>query len=221
MSMNAADSPLFRPVGWDGLLVEVADLEAAEAMYRLVRRLIADPAVPLEPPRDVVPAARTVLLDTVADVDGWQRAIRRGAAGVGDDLQAARTGDAAEVTVLRTRYQGPDLEAVAARWSCPADEVVRRHAAATYRVAFCGFAPGFAYCTSDPPAPPVPRREEPRTSVPAGSVALAGRFCGIYPRAMPGGWQVIGSTDAVLFDPDRAEPALLNPGDRVRFEPAT
>jgi KipI family sensor histidine kinase inhibitor len=208
----------FRPVGRDALLVEVADVDEAAAVYRLVRRLAAERQASLQPPRDVVPAARTVLLDHIADVEAWQRLLQSHAASLADEgsLPGAVTGS--EI-VLRVRYDGPDLDRVAAAWRCTPDEVVRRHAEAGYRVAFCGFAPGFAYCTSDREAPPVPRRDEPRTSVPAGSVGLAGRYCGVYPQTMPGGWQLVGTTDAVMFDAARGEPALLNPGDRVRFEP--
>jgi KipI family sensor histidine kinase inhibitor len=187
-------------------------------VYRLVRRLAADRQARLQPPRDVVPAARTVLLDHVADVEAWQHLLQSHAASLADErtVPGAVTGN--EI-VVRVRYDGPDLDRVAAAWRCTPEEVVRRHAEAGYRVAFCGFAPGFAYCTSDHEGPSVPRRDEPRTSVPAGSVGLAGRYCGVYPQTMPGGWQLVGTTDAVMFDAGRAEPALLNPGDRVRFEP--
>jgi KipI family sensor histidine kinase inhibitor len=206
-----------RPVGRHALLVEVADVDAAAAVYRLVRRLIADDEASLSPPRDVVPAARTVLLDRVADVEGWQRLLRSSAASLADEQAVPEAGTGTEI-VLRVAYDGPDLDEVAAAWRCTPEEVVRRHCEDVHRVAFCGFAPGFAYCTSERRAPPVPRRDEPRTSVPAGSVGLAGRYCGVYPRTMPGGWQLVGTTDAVMFDARRAEPALLNPGDRVRFQ---
>ncbi len=85
-------------------------------------------------------------------------------------------------------------------------------------MAFCGFAPGFAYCVPTEPLPEVPRRDVPRERVPSGSVALAGEYCGVYPTEMPGGWQLLGRTTAVLFDPGREEPALLVPGDSVRFQ---
>jgi KipI family sensor histidine kinase inhibitor len=208
----------FRPVGRHALLVEVADVDAAAAVYRLVRRLAADGHGSPKPPRDVVPAARTVLLDRVADVEGWQQLLQSHAASVTDD-RSVPTAETGTEIVLRVAYHGPDLDTVAAAWRCTPEEVVRRHSEAVYRVAFCGFAPGFAYCTSEPEAPSVPRRDEPRTSVPAGSVGLAGRYCGVYPQTMPGGWQLVGSTDAVMFDAGRAEPALLTPGDRVRFQP--
>jgi KipI family sensor histidine kinase inhibitor len=209
----------FRSVGRDALLVEVADVDAAQATYRLVRRIAKDPGSSLAPPRDVVPASRTVLLDKLDDVAGWKRALLDRAADVSGGQRPSGV-EAVHEVVIVVRYDGPDLDQVAAAWGCAADEVVRRHVAANYRVAFCGFAPGFAYCASDPPAPITPRRAQPRMSVPAGSVGLGGRYCGVYPRTMPGGWQLVGSTDAVVFDPSRAEPALLNPGTVVRFEPA-
>lgn len=212
----------FRPVGRNGLLVEVADARAAQAAYRLVRRLLADGTADLAPPRDVVPAAKTVLLDQVSDVRGWQRALSACASEIDDAsrTEGSEASEPGERTVIQVRYDGPDLDLVADLWRCSPEELVRRHVAARYRVSFCGFAPGFAYCTSEPRTPDVPRRDEPRTSVPAGSVGLADEFCGVYPRAMPGGWQLIGTTDAVLFDSKHPAPALLEPGDLVRFEEA-
>jgi KipI family sensor histidine kinase inhibitor len=96
-------------------------------------------------------------------------------------------------------------------------EVVSAHTATPWRVGFGGFAPGFAYLVGGDPRLEVPRRAEPRPSVPAGAVGLAGRYSGIYPRSSPGGWQLIGHTDAVLFDVDADPPALLQPGMTVRF----
>lgn len=89
-----------------------------------------------------------------------------------------------------------------------------------FRVAFCGFAPGFGYLTGLPERFHLPRRATPRTAVPAGSLALAGEYAGVYPRSSPGGWQLIGSTDAVLWDPQREPAALFAPGVRVRFTEA-
>lgn len=118
---------------------------------------------------------------------------------------------------IRVVYDGPDLAVVARHCGLPAEEIVRRHAAATWTVGFAGFAPGFAYLTGGDPALEVPRLDRPRPRVEAGSVGLAGRFSGIYPRPSPGGWQLIGRSDAPLWDLDRDDPALLHPGDRVRF----
>jgi KipI family sensor histidine kinase inhibitor len=98
-----------------------------------------------------------------------------------------------------------------------ADEVVRRHTGTEWTVAFCGFAPGFGYLTPDGEPWDVPRRDSPRTRVPAGAVALAGGFSGVYPRESPGGWQLIGRTDVAVFDVARDPAALLRPGVRVRF----
>lgn len=125
--------------------------------------------------------------------------------------------------VIAVRYggnDGPDLAEVVQRTGLSADEVVRRHVAGRYRVAMLGFAPGFPYLLGLDPALAVPRRADPRTRVPAGSVAIGGGQTGIYPADLPGGWQVIGRTQQRLFDPAAAEPTLLRAGDRVRFEPA-
>src|SRR5690606_7543107 len=122
-------------------------------------------------------------------------------------------------------YDGEDLEDVAELLGMSTDALICVHSRATWTVAFGGFAPGFPYLVADDPheasGPPweVPRRAEPRTSVPAGAVGLASRYCGIYPRPSPGGWQLIGRSDAPLFDVHREPPALLSPGTRVRFTP--
>jgi KipI family sensor histidine kinase inhibitor len=204
----------FRPVGDRAVLVELGSRARAAAAYRIVRALVdRDPSLAV----DVVPAATTVLLDGIVDASRWHEALSQsavdGALAEHDDERAV------EPVVIGVRYDGEDLEAVADAWGCAPGEVAERHASADFTVAFCGFAPGFAYCTSDPPLPAVPRRREPRARVPAGAVAVAAEYCGVYPRAMPGGWQLIGATDAVLFDPRRDQPALLTPGARVRFEP--
>lgn len=187
-----------RPVGRDALLVEVASPQDAVALaaWARARDLAAD----------VVPGAETVLFDGVVDADV-----------LSDGLEswtpaAVPVGREVELSVV---YDGPDLETVAAAWGCDVGEVAVRHQAAELVSAFCGFAPGFAYQSGLEVS--VPRLATPRTRVPAGSVALAGIWCGVYPVASPGGWQIIGTTDAVLWDPQRPEPALLAPGTRVRF----
>lgn len=114
---------------------------------------------------------------------------------------------------------GPDLADVAARTGLSVDEVIARHAAPTYRVAFIGFLPGFPYLMGLDPALHLPRRATPRTRVPAGAVAIGGAQTGIYPVASPGGWHLIGRTALSLFDPAASPPSLLRAGDRVRFRP--
>lgn len=196
-------------VGQDAVLVEVADAATALDLALWARDRLAV--------REVVPAARTVLLDGLArpaevseELAGWTP---------GEGL--AEEGDPVDVAV---HYDGPDLAVVAEAWGIAAEQVPERHAEAQYVVAFCGFAPGFSYLTAregdGPVPPPVPRRDSPRSRVEPGSVGLAGPFTGIYPTASPGGWQLIGRTDAPLWRPDREPPALLPPGTRVRFVPA-
>ncbi|KGN37775.1 5-oxoprolinase subunit B family protein [Knoellia subterranea] len=199
------------PAGHGGLLVECADLTDVMNLHRALEA--SRPAGVV----DIVPAARTVL---VTLSDGAPRAEVVAAIHAVDTRSLTETADRAEVVVPVT-YDGGDLEDVAELTGIPVDEVVRRHAAADYVVAFTGFAPGFAYIAGGDPALHVPRRATPRTRVPAGSVSLAGEFTGIYPRVGPGGWQLIGRTDVVLWDLQRESPALLTPGTPVRFEAVT
>lgn len=188
------------------LLVEAADLDEA------MRLNLAWDGVPGIVER--IPGARTVLVRFDP--------VRTTAAALGEALTAAQV-DAEHVPHLRevtiaVRYDGEDLAEAAGLLGVSADELVGRHLAADWQVAFSGFAPGFGYIVSSDPLFDVPRRSSPRTRVPAGSVALAGQFTGVYPRESPGGWQLIGRTDAVMWDIDRDPPALLAPGTSVRFE---
>jgi KipI family sensor histidine kinase inhibitor len=114
-------------------------------------------------------------------------------------------------------YDGPDLADVASHTGLSEEAIVSAHTGTPWTVAFGGFAPGFAYLVGGDERLAVPRRDSPRTSVPAGSVGLAGEYSGVYPRSSPGGWQLIGRTDTVMFDVDRDPPALLAPGSLVRF----
>ncbi|MEV5243156.1 5-oxoprolinase subunit PxpB [Streptomyces cinnamoneus] len=197
------------PVGSRALLVEVATAEEAQALHAELLRRRAAGALP--PVREIVPAARTVLLDGLADPHAL-------AADLASWNVPPLPGADTEPVVLPVRYDGADLAEVAALWGVGEDEVVRLHTGTEFRVAFCGFAPGFGYLTGLPERLHVPRRATPRTAVPAGSVGLAGPYTGVYPRSSPGGWQLIGRTDAVLWDPGREPAALLAPGTRVRFE---
>jgi KipI family sensor histidine kinase inhibitor len=178
---------------------------------------------------DVVPASRTVLIElaehrhqaaTRARLDGLR--VERSATFPGSRApgrQAADidpTGLDADVTI-DVVYDGADLDEVARLAGLSPEQVVAAHTAAPMRVGFGGFAPGFAYLVGGDERLHVPRRAEPRTRVPAGSVGLAGEFSGVYPRESPGGWQLIGRTDAVLWDVERDPPALLIPGSRVQF----
>lgn len=187
------------------LLVEAADLDEA------MRLNLAWEGVPGVIER--IPGARTVLVR----FDPLRVSARELSAVLSrtrvDAGHAPHTG---EVTIP-VRYDGEDLDEVARLLGVSAEEVVNRHLAAGWQVAFSGFAPGFGYAVGADPLFDVPRRSSPRTRVPAGSVALAGHFTGVYPRESPGGWQLIGRTDAVMWDIDRDPPALLSPGTLVRF----
>jgi KipI family sensor histidine kinase inhibitor len=194
--------------GPHALLVEVDDLAAAQALHAEIERRRQGGWAPSL--LDVVPGARTVLLDGLAD----PQAAARDLAGWSIPPAAGESGPLVEISCV---YDGPDLEAVAEQWGVAPAEVGAIHAAAAYTVAFCGFGPGFAYLTGLPSVRAVARRSSPRSTVPAGSVALAGAYTGIYPRPSPGGWQLIGRTDAVLWDEHREPAATLVPGTRVRF----
>jgi KipI family sensor histidine kinase inhibitor len=166
---------------------------------------------------DIVPAARTVLLKL--DGPGRQSAVRSrlGKLTVASDPEAAAPADP---TVIDVVYDGADLAEVAELTGMSLAQVIDAHSANPWKVGFCGFAPGFAYLVGGDARLAVPRRSDPRPSVPAGAVGLAGEFTGIYPRRSPGGWQLIGHTDAVLWDIDRPDPALLTPGMWVQFRAA-
>jgi KipI family sensor histidine kinase inhibitor len=167
---------------------------------------------------DIVPASRTVLLK----LDGPRRqsAIRRQLRMLRVAPDALANTPADQPAVIDVVYDGADLAEVADRTGLTTAQVINAHTASPWRVGFSGFAPGFAYLIGGDPRLAVPRRSEPRTSVPAGAVGLAGEFTGIYPRRSPGGWQLIGHTEAVLWDIDRPNPALLTPGMWVQFRAA-
>ncbi len=170
-----------------------------------------------------VPAYGSVLVpfDPCRLDEATVRAAIADALAAADHPGAAR--DAGPVVRVPVRYggaDGPDLADVAARTGRSEDAVVALHAGREYRVFCVGFVPGFPYLGLLPEELALPRRSTPRLRVPSGSVAIAGRQTGIYPSGTPGGWHVIGRTDLAVWDPSRERPALLEPGDRVRFEPA-
>jgi KipI family sensor histidine kinase inhibitor len=198
----------FLSCGPNAVLIELHDLGEARALHAEVERRRAQGWAPGL--RDIVPGARTLLLDGVDNPAGLAREISAWPL----PERSHGTGPVIEVPC---RYAGPDIAEVAAQWRVTEADVVRIHSSALHEVAFCGFGPGFAYMTAIGEQRNVTRRASPRVRVPAGSVALAGLFTGIYPRSSPGGWQLIGHTDAVLWDLAREPAALLQPGHRVRF----
>ena len=195
------------PSGSTALLVEVDTLQDVLALYAALVEERPDGVV------DIVPAARTVLL--VTDPVRVQRsAVEAAVRRVTPRRNRRNSGELVEIPVA---YDGADLADVGELLGVDPAEVVRRHTGEEWTVAFGGFAPGFGYLTSASGQWDVPRRSSPRTKVPAGSVALAGEFSGVYPRESPGGWQLIGRTKVAVFDLSRDPAALLRPGNRVRF----
>jgi KipI family sensor histidine kinase inhibitor len=164
---------------------------------------------------DLVPAARTVLvkLDHPRLQGVTRQRLRRMRVAPDAALPADRSAD----VVIDVVYDGPDLAEVADHTGLTIAQVINIHTGTPWRVGFAGSAPGFAYLVDGDARLRVPRRAEPRTSVPAGSIGLAGEFSAVYPRQSPGGWQLIGRTDAVLWDLDRRDPALLTQGMWVQF----
>lgn len=201
------------PYGAGAVLVELA---AVADVLPLRDALVAKahPAV-----LAVVPAARTVLVefDPAAIADAQLRALLTQCL---DEPASSGTRRSQPAVELVVHYDGADLESVARQCGLTVPEVIRRHCAPEYTVQFCGFAPGFGYLSGLDPALRLPRLASPRPAVPAGSVAIAGEFTGVYPRSSPGGWRLLGHTDAVLFDLDRQPPAVLQPGTAVRLVPA-
>ena len=197
----------FLPVTHNALLVELADLDQTLALLASLQR---------HPPHGVeelVPAARTILVQYRASATRAETLVQ--------DIAARSLTQGVErsdtLIEIPVQYDGEDLTEVAQILGITPEEVVRRHTGSEFTVAFTGFAPGFAYLSGGDPVLNVPRRSTPRTRVPAGSVALAGTFSGVYPKASPGGWQIIGTTPVPMWDLQRNPPALLQPGYRVRF----
>ncbi len=186
---------------------------AARALYETLREAAFEEVV------DLVPGATSLLVLLSPGIEP-SRALLRELERRPDAraARAARGGDHA-IDVRYGGQSGPDLADLAKLLRIKEKDVVARHSGAPYTVAFVGFSPGFPYLVGLPEELHAPRLATPRTRVPAGSVAIGGAFTGIYPRATPGGWRILGQASAVLFDPAAEPPTRLAPGDRVRFVP--
>lgn len=207
----------FLGVNNSAFLIELADLEETLALFDRLQQEIRREEKDLQAIVEIIPAARTLLIKfdpSLSDENTLETKI----AGLKLEKGQQKSGKLVEIPVV---YDGEDLDDVAALLKIDREEVIRRHTESHYQVAFCGFAPGFAYLTGGDPIFNVPRRASPRKSIPAGSVALAGKFGGVYPQPSPGGWQLIGRTNVKMFDLDRDPPSLLKPGDRVHFVDVT
>lgn len=197
----------FLPVRDDALLIELRDLEHTLSVFDALTRHTV-PGV-----NELVPGARTILVCYRPSAITPEQIVA-----IVEQLDLTSTGTPpAPLVEIAVHYNGEDLADVARLLGRSPEEIIDLHTGSHYTVGFTGFAPGFAYLTGGNPLLNVPRRDSPRTRIPSGAVALGGTFSGIYPRQSPGGWQLIGSTDAPLWDLQRLLPALLQPGDRVRF----
>ena len=191
-----------RPAGDQGALIELPDNGAAVRLAGLLREERSDLL-------DVVIGHTTVLVTWAGEKPDLDDAVKR--------ALVAEAGPAGRLVEIPVVYDGPDLDEVARLTGLSPEEVIARHTGAEHVAAFIGFQPGFAYLTGGDTLLHIPRRDVPRTRVPGGTVAIAGPYSGVYPRDSPGGWRLLGSTTALMFDPAREPPALLAPGDRVRF----
>jgi len=202
-------------LGWRALLAEYATpLDAARSYSAARERRDRYQALGV---RDVVLGEQSIVVTLKGDASS-HAAVRR-------EIElwstAPRVASTERVHEIPVHYDGEDMDAVCAATGLTSQDLIARHCAAPHTVAFCGFAPGWAYIAGLPDELHLPRRRTPRTRVPAGSVAIADKYSGIYPRVSPGGWHLIGRTDVKLWDPTREPCALLEPGDRVRFVVAT
>lgn len=208
-------APSLKRYGERALLVE---LDLADSSAEAAAREVAGWAAAIRDAErpdvvDVVPAARSVLVHCTSEAAVSE--LRRTIAGL--QPLPVDTGSTGELVQIPVTYDGPDLRDVAELSGLSLGVVVRAHVDSEWRVAFAGFAPGFAYLVGGDPRLAVPRRVSPRTRVPEGSVALAAGYTAVYPHASPGGWQLIGRTDQALWDLANDPPALLVPGTRVAF----
>lgn len=195
------------PCGDRAILVELPDADIRRRLDATLRR------TPIDGVLEHVPAATTVLVRTEpGDLVRVARELRQ------LRLLDADSGRSVDDLTIPVIYDGADLAEVAALLDITVAEVIARHTGQTWTVEFAGFAPGFGYLIGSDDNLTVPRRATPRTRIPAGSVGLADQFSGVYPKASPGGWQLIGRTELAMWDVDRDDPALLIPGRRIRFE---
>lgn len=198
----------FLPVNIDAIMVELSSLEQIMALTDQLQNNLVFWKI-----EEIIPGARTVLIrfnPILTDADTLAKNISA------LDIKSGSI-PLGELIIISVNYNGEDLAYVADHLGITVSEVINRHTNNEYQVAFCGFAPGFAHMVSNHVQLNVPRRQSPRVSIPAGSVALAGEFSSVYPQASLGGWQLIGITESAVWDINRDNPALFKPGSRVHF----
>lgn len=206
-----------QPLGDSALTIAFGTQKSTELLKRVHAAAFAVSKAALPEVEDVV----TAYLSLAVFYDSAETSYSDVAAKVLGVCELASTGgpapEASRTHEISVAYDGPDLGEVAISLGLSTEDVIGRHLARTYSVDLIGFVPGWAYLSELDPALHLPRRPQPRPRVPAGSVAIAGAQTGVYPLVTPGGWHIIGHTDTVMFDPARDPPAILRPGDKVRF----
>ncbi len=216
--MEASIFPRFLPAGDSSILVELG--ERIDPRINRMAHALAEALRGADGLGESVPGYASLLVyydPFLLGYDETLERIRRGLEQIDpEDLPAARF---VEIPVSYGGAEGPDLEFVARHCGLSPAEVIARHSQVEYSVYFLGFLPGFPYLGGLDPAIAVPRLETPRTRIPAGSVGIAAEQTGVYPLESPGGWRIIGRTQVRLFDEQRDPPAVLRPGDHVRFVP--
>jgi KipI family sensor histidine kinase inhibitor len=213
-----ADFPRFSPAGDSALLVELGDqidLLTNRRLHALAGWLAQQPGL-----GEAVPGYAALLVHYDPLRLGYADVLELVQRGLAESVQAAQAAPRrVEIAVRYGGADGPDLDFVAQHCGLSISEVIRRHSQAEYVVYFLGFTPGFPYLGGLDASIAAPRLESPRARIPAGSVGIAGSQTGVYPLESPGGWCLIGRTDVPLFNPLHQPPALLAPGDVVRFVP--
>jgi KipI family sensor histidine kinase inhibitor len=212
------NQPVAHPLGDSAITITFGSARSPDLLRRIHAAARALAAARIPHVDDIVPAylALTVFYDPLrASYQEMASRVVEACERVDDSEFKPAT---AREHVIPVRYDGMDLESVASSVGLPIEQLVERHAERTYTVDLLGFAPGFAYLSELDPALHLPRRTQPRPRVAAGSVAVAAAQTAVYPLDTPGGWHIIGTTTTVMFDPARNPPALLAPGDAVRFE---
>lgn len=214
-----------RPCGDAAVLIDFDEAEAEgakmtvqDAVLSIHQRLKQAQEAGLKGIVDMVPAARTLLIMLDPKVQPPRTFVAKMESLSVERSATADDKDEADVVVVPTVYDGPDLESVAAMWETTVEDVVARHSGMLWRAALGGFAPGFTYLLPTGEFPTVARLDSPRPRIPSGSVGMAGAFSGVYPQQSPGGWQLLGHTDLQMWDTSRTPPALIQPGQLVRFE---
>lgn len=207
------------PLGDSGVAITFGTERSAELLARIHAAAAALQAANLPVVEDVVPSYLSIGVFYDCLERSYEELAAELIARCESSAHAGVSSAAGREHVLRARYDGIDLPEVAARTELTPDEIVARHSGRVYRVDIIGFVPGFAYLSELDASLELARRAQPRPRIAAGSIAIAGNQTAVYPLVTPGGWHIIGSTDAVMFDPLRAEPSLLRAGDTVRFEP--